>query len=325
MKHNWTRPIVKFIEDDIVASGIGGATGPARFFAARGAGLLGDGVNKTFGSGDTRTWSAWDNMFVTTGAQRQKRRRIIRRKFTQVRRKRYGMRTIRRRTYRRKSSWATRVRRAALKSHESKRHQTVVSQETIDDDTLDTTAIARIPDLDQATTQGAASKSTRNGQVVNLTGFSSTVHLRNETTEPMIVKMVWFYKTKNEADIQRIFKNPVTEESVTRAEVSTYWGRMTTSMGNKQTRILKTMTVQLSEKELGTMGTDTKLFKVWIPFKKVQKYENTLEGGISQTLDVHFGIIAFNKEGVPFTTGGGTGISSVLFAQQRHILYYRDP
>lgn len=324
MKHNWTRPIVKFIEDDIVASGIGGATGPARFFAARGAGLVGDGVNKTWGSGDTRTWSAWDNMFVQK--QGYKRRRIIptKRKFTQLRRKRYVRRRVTRYA-RKKSSWGTRVRRAALRSHESKRHQITTTEELIDDATLDVTAICRVPDLDQAGTQGLTSKVTRNGSTIIGTGIASKIHLRNETTQPMMVKLIWYYKTGRDTNQQQLFRGDQYENLQDLSDPTSYFGKMIQTLGNANTRILKSLTVTLSEKELGTMGTDVKMLKVWIPFKKVIKFNLTDEGNQNQTYDVHFALVPFNKEGTPFTTGSGDGTENVLHAQHRHIFYYRDP
>lgn len=329
MKHNWTRPIVKFIEDDIVASGIGGATGPARFFAARGAGLVGDGVNKTFGSGDTRTWSAWDNMFVTTGKYSQKRRRIIpvKRRFRRpMYRRRLTMRRTRRRMYRKKATWGTRVRRAALKSAESKRHQVTTTSETINDQTFDTTAIARVPDLDTSATQGLLSKIHRLGTTIVGTGFASHVHLRNNCTQPMMVKCIWYYKTRDVYDFQGIFRNTQFEEVEAVSSPSTYFARMIQTIGNRNTVILKTVTVNLSEKGEPNDGRDAASFKTWIPFKKVIRFNVNNEGTTQQEYDVHFGIVPFNREGIAFTTSGsGNGSADVLTAQHRHVLYFKDP
>jgi len=325
MKHNFVRPVVKFIEDDLVASGIGGATGPARFFAARGAGLLGDGVNKTFGSGDTRTWSAWDNMFYTrSGAKRLKRTMVKRRGRPMYRRRRTML--TRRRTYRRKSAWGTRVRRAALRMSESKRHQTTTTEELIDDQQLDTTAICRVPDLNQGASaeEGLRSKIHRNGQTIITTGIASWVHLRNVTQQPMKVDLIWFYKKRDVSNVQSIYKETQFENVTAVGDPTSYFGRMIQTIGNMNTVVLKRMTVTLTE-TAETMGTDCKMLRVWIPFKKVMKFNYTLEGGVNQDYDVHFGVIPHNREGVPFSTGSGDGTENVLRAQHRHVCYFRDP
>lgn len=328
MKHNWTRPIVKFIEDDLVASGIGGATGPARFFAARGAGLIGDQGNQHFGSGDTRTWSAWDNMFVQkTGAKR--RRFFPSKKSRYVRRPMYR-RALRRgrRTYgRKRSSWGTRVRRATLRAVESKRHQVTTTQELIDDQVLDTTAICRVPDLNQGSSgvEGFQSKITRNGQSIITTGIASHIHLANQTTQPMLVDLIWYYKKRDVTELQRIYKGTQYEENAVISDPTSYFARMILSVGNMNTVILKRVRVLLSEKGEPNDGRDTKMLKYWLPFKKVMRFNGVTEGTTNQDYDIHFGVVPHNKEGTAFTTGGGAGDENVLLAQHRHVLYYRDP
>jgi len=325
MKHNWTRPIVKFIEDDIVASGIGGVTGPARFFAARGAGLVGDGVNKTWGSGDTRTWSAWDNMFVQkSGQYGQKRRR-----FTPTRGKR-GVRLYRRKYIRRRprmmrrsrATWGTRVRRAALRSNESKRHQVTTITEAIDDQVLDTTAIARVPDLNQGAggIEGMSSKISRNGATIITTGIASWIHIRNTSTvQAMRVDLIWFYKKRDVAAVQAIFKDNQFEAINSPSDPTSYFARMIMPYGNLNTVILKKLTIDLAEAG-ETAGTESRMLKVWLPFKKVMKFNYTSEGTTNQDYDIHFGIRCHNKEGQAFST-----TTNVLIAQHRHVLYFRDP
>jgi len=321
MKHNYTRPIVKFIEDDLVASGIGGATGPARFFAARGAGLVGDGINKYIGSGDTRTWSAWDNMFVQKyGA---KRRKILpRAKFAYRKTYRRRIMRTRRRTYRKKSSWGTRVRRAALRANESKRHQTTTTDELINDQTLDTTAICRVPDLNQGSSgeEGLRSKISRLGQTIITTGIASHVLIRNQSTaQPMFVDLIWFYKKRDVTNTQSIFKETQFENITAIGDPTSYFARMIQTIGNLNTVILKRMRVFLTPQN-ETMGTEQRSIKVWIPFKKVMKFNYTLEGNYNQDYDIHFGVVPHNAEGQAFST-----TTNVLLAQHRHVLYFRDP
>jgi len=322
MKHNWTRPIVKFIEDDIVASGIGGATGPARFFAARAAGLIGDGANKTFGSGDTRTWSAWDNMYIRR--QGTKRQRIIRRKYTRVPR---GRMMLRRRKFTRRArpTFRRKVRRAVLGAAESKRHVTVVSQELIDDVTLDKTRVSGVP-LALSTYNGLEQKNSRVGTSIWMRGLGSVIHVQNQVTQPLVVHMIWWYKTKNAVGSgDDIFKDPALEQTFKLADYTSYWEKMAMQLGNRTTRILKHVTVTLAEKEAGTLGMDSKQIKVWIPLNRTCRFnlDATTQG--NQDYDIQFGCYCYNKEGSAITTGGGAGAEDVMLLQQRHCLYFKDP
>lgn len=239
-------------------------------------------------------------------------------------------RYVRRRYYRRRRmSYPKRIRRIALGTNESKRH-TNVSTLNVDENTLSSVALARIPAKGTSDDTAMEFKNVRIGRTVFLRGIRLDLVFDNLKSDAVGVKFWVGYKKHDRSTLANddIFKDPASEGNVDLGGFAAQISKTHAMIDTNKVRILGKRFFYLTgeEKTQTTEGAfnhsfhQSKAVKLWIPMNKYIKFEGVGVGDDSQNIDPLLWVQVFRKDGTPF--GASTNIVRMDY---RYITYFKDP
>lgn len=242
-----------------------------------------------------------------------KRRRMTRR------------RTVVRRRYRRRAStWGTRVRRAALRLNESKRWY---GAETGGEELQDVNTGTEVYFFPLCRVDKAADnqdiKNERAGSTIMGTGISLKYHFRNlREDEDMIVRVIvgWKKYDRSVSDNLQIFMDKEDEDRVPLSGLQQYYRRMIAPLDKKSFVKMADRRIMLTGTASAELGTSSARLDLWLPFKKMIKFEDELTGNTAQNYDPYMIVYCYNKDG---TTVGPT--TDCVQMKYERCFYFKDP
>lgn len=205
--------------------------------------------------------------------RRWRKKRSFRRRF----KRRYRRRPVKRR----RRAWGRRVRRAALRAHESKRYEINESIQTLTDTNPVVEDLVDI-DLWEPSTDDALSdkKTHREGKNVYLTGAKLRFWFKNTTTTNHYVRIIVYSNRQDTDEANQIFKDKTTEAfgSLTSAFTSGQtWEAINAQINRSRITVYKDVRCVLNGTDTAEMGTADKHVQMWIPFKnKTIKWESAV-------------------------------------------------
>lgn len=224
--------------------------------------------------------------------------------------------------------WGTRVRRAAIRMNESKRHITNLSTKTGIAENVPTTHALAWIDRQTTHTSVDLDKTQRVGRFCNLTGVKLNWYFQNRVlTESVLVRVIVHAKRQDHTLPEKIFKANNDEETVTLSSWLTAggtkgaWMSMDAPIDRKYTRVFYDRKFILHGKDDASEGTDVLNLKVWIPFhNRPVKYDVDTPTSSDQ-LDFSPLVTWYCCKGDQ-TSGGATALVDYSF---HNITYFKDP
>lgn len=248
------------------------------------------------------------------------------------RRRTYGRRrrTFRRggyRKYRRRATWPRRVRSAAIKLHESKRHKVFVADGSLGELATNDSKVFNLCEVEVvgAAETGLTAKNKRIGTTIWPKGLAMRFFIRNlsATDETYVRIIVGYAKYDRQVTTRdRIFKDRETEDRVPLTSMTTNFMRCYASINKKNFVTLMDRRVHLMGLDAVESGNATQSFKAWIPLKRYMKFDDAdvLDDEVGVNYMPYVLMYAYDRN--MQTTGVATDVARVTFES---IFYFKDP
>lgn len=249
--------------------------------------------------------------------------RIISRRMPMYRKRSYRRRG--RRKYRRSSRWGPRVRRAAIKLHESKRHELAVQD--VNGDLFANNSkswnLCEIP-VAANTDTGLNLKNKRIGTTIWPRGIAIRWYVRNVSpSAEHYVRIIVGYNKYDRANANVVpFKDRKTEDKVGVNSYLSSFDRHFASIDTKSFRVLKDFRVHLLGLDATESGGATAHGKMWIPLRKYMKYDD--ESVTDEPSKVNYSpvLFAYAYKKTMHNPVNGLSLARISF---NAMTYFKDP